>query len=541
MANHPNRARKTVATASIAVDHDVAYAGFLAALHATFNRVGNRPLFETSVDLNPLYLRALPRSERAVHDCHACRHFLQRFGGLVTISEDGHATSALWDPDAVPATYHKAVAAMALAVEGSAITGPFLSSDPIWGTPKTGQWTHLSVRPHNTYREVALTPGQAMAAKREDFKTVSRALSEFTPAVIDEAIRLLEAGHLARSEKFVTPLQWLAGLHVSRAKGRRKAQRDNMLWLAVATAPDGFCHPRAAVTGTLLDDLAAGMAFDDVQKRFNAKVGGLVYQRPQAAPAAGNIAAAEKLFENLDLKRSLERRFARLDETQVAWAPFVSRVRPAPHGGIFSHLAPKHDATRPVRASGTPPAVLTWEKFARTVLPGAEKIEAYIHSSLRMNFIAMTTAVHEDAPPVLKWDREDARNPVAWYLYHGGSLSSQWGLLSGWALVNAIVPLPPMWGEEPQPHLGEGFVLVLDGCRDSQTMQGNALFPECLRGDLHGVRSTIEAYSRNAGLKGYAQASACGLDVRAGNKALGYRLRVTTGGLQTEYTLDRWD
>ena len=182
---------------------------------------------------------------------------------------------------------------------------------------------------------------------------------------------------------------------------------------------------------------------------------------------------------------------------------------------------------------------MTWEKFSRTVLPGAESIEAYVSGS--MNFIALTTAVHEDAHPVLKWDREDERNPVAWYVYHNGSPASQWGLATGWVNVNAIAPLPPMWGENPQPHLGNGFVLVLDGCADTQTMQGNALFPECLIADLHGVRSTIEAYSRNAGIKGRAQASACGLDVRAASKSLGYRLRVTAGGLKTDYRLDRWD
>ena len=68
---------------------------------------------------------------------------------------------------------------------------------------------------------------------------------------------------------------------------------------AVAAAPEGFCHPRSAVTASLLEDIAAGMPFDSVRDRFNVKVGPLAYQRPQAPPSEGNIKAAEALVEKI--------------------------------------------------------------------------------------------------------------------------------------------------------------------------------------------------------------------------------------------------
>lgn len=154
------------------------------------------------------------------------------------------------------------------------------------------------------------TAGQAMAAKREDFGTVARALADFSPAVIAEALRVLEGGHLNSSEKFIAPLHWLADLQVKRDSAKDARVKANLLWRAIATAPDGYCHPRAAVTGTLLEDIAAGMAFHDVKARFNAKVHPLQYQRPQAAPSEGNLASAEKIVEKLGIARSLERRFA---------------------------------------------------------------------------------------------------------------------------------------------------------------------------------------------------------------------------------------
>lgn len=486
------------------------------------------PLFVTDANLIDTYLECV-HGENQIHDCYACKRFLTAFGGLAVITEDGYVASAVWAPFDAPAFYRDAAEAMAEKVAKARVVGPFLSAEPVWGTPKTGDWTHFACKSPAVYTGRVLTAGQAMAAKREDYATVIRALQDFTPPMIAEGIRLLETGHFPQAEKFIGPLHWLADLHAKRAANKGKV-RDNLTWLAIATAPDGFCHPRAGVTGSLLEDIAAGMAFEDVKARFSAKVHPLQYQRPQAAPTAQNLEAAEKVVEKLGIAKALERRFARLDEIEMVWTPIAPRLEPK-GGGVFGHLKPKGAEAVGVDA---PAATMTWAKFQKTVLPGAEAIEVYVpaHGS----FIALTGPVHDDAPVILKWG-----NPFAWYVYHNGTPASQWGLAPGWAKVNALVALPPMWGDNPKPNLGEGFVLVIDGCVDSRTGQGNALFPECLLQDLHGVRASIEAYSRHAQMQGREEGSACGLDVRAGMKAIGYRLRVTTAGLKTDYQIDRWD
>lgn len=535
MINHPHRSRRVTAASSVPVhDHESDYASLLHLTRSAFSFACDHPLFATDANLYELYLSHLP-AERQVHTCSTCRKFIEDFGGLAIIDESGRATSAFWEADGVPDFYRDSVAAMQKAVGRARVTGPFLSSLPEWGVVRTGEWTHFAVKSPSVFRHSLLTAGQAMAAKREDFVTVARALADFDPKVIAEAIRLLETGHLRGSEKFIAPLTWLADLHAAR-NGKRGLVRDNILWRAIATAPDGFCHPRAAVTGTLLEDIASGMAFADVKARFDAKMHPLQYQRPQAAPTVGNIAEAEKIVEKMGIARSLQRRFARLDEVENIWIPDAPQS--APSGpGVFSHIAPKGAAPAP--QTRAPAVVMTWDKFQRTVLPRAAAIEAYV--SGYMNFIALTTAEHADAPPILKWDRADFRNPVAWYVYNGGSAPSRWGLSDGWAKVNAVVTLPPLVSNPPMPHLGEGVVLVLDGCADKGTGQGNALFPECLIGELHAIRASIEAYSKHAEMLGYGEASACGLDVRKGGKAIGYRLRVTTDGMATDYQIDRWD
>jgi hypothetical protein len=539
MINHPNRSRaKRTATASASAeahDHEHDYSALLSSVRASFDAVagGAVALFATDVDgLNGLYLDSLP-SERQVHNCSTCRRFIETYGGLVSITEGGEIVPAMWSPEGVPEFYHAAFAAMHARVKRARVTSVFLTKQPVWGTPVTGVWSHIAVAPPQTfiYRESVLTAGQAMAAAKENFRTVATALSEFTAPMLDQALRLLEADALARAEKFIGPVKWLRALH-DRPKGRLG---ENVMWMAIAMAPEGYCHPRASVIGPLLEDIAAGLPFADIKSRFDAKIHPLLYQRPQAAPSAGNIKAAEAIVAKMGIAPALERRFARLDELQTVWTPRQRAAPEPPAGGVFGHLTPKNAETAP--AVDIPAATMTWDKFARTALPSAERLEIRIPAVGR--FIALTTAVHADAPPILKWDREDQRNPVAWYVYPNGSSANQWGLNAGaWADVNAIAPFPNLWGDKPMAFLSDGVVLVIDGAVDTRE-SGNALFPECLREQLHAVRSTIEAYSGSAELVGREEASACGYDIR--KNAADCSLRIFVNGAWSGYNIDRWD
>lgn len=509
------------------------YSVLLESIHASFAAVtaAHTHLFATdAAGLNELYLDSLP-ADRQGHNCAACRQFISRYGGLVGITKSGDTVPAMWDPQAVPDFYRPAVSRLHDAVKKARVTSLLVSGQPVWGRPVTGTWRHLAVEPPAAmiHRERAVTAAQFAAAKRDNLKTVSAALREWTVPMLDQALRILEAGAVDRAEKFVAPVRWLRDLH-GRPKGRRG---DNVLWRAIAAAPEGYCHPKASVIGPLLADIAAGLPFATIKARFDAKVGPLIYQRPQAAPTAGNIKAAEALVDRLGLAPALERRFARLDDVQTIWRP---RSEPQPAGGgVFGHLLPKQAAQ--VRPVDLPEVTITWEKFARTVLPAAERLEINVPS--HGHFIALTTAAHADPPPILKWDREAERNPVSWYVYPNGSPAQQWGLTGGnWAKVTAIVPLPTLWGTRPMPFLGEGVAAVIEGAVDGAN-RDSALFPENLKNDLHAVRATIEAYSRSAALSGRETASACGYDIRSSSADC--VLRSLNGGSWTTYRVDRWD
>jgi len=503
-------------------------------------------MFETSVeDLFLIYLNAIPEDYRQYHNCHCCRRFINKFGGLVTIDETGETRSAFWSADDAPDELENAIAAVIKAVERSRVTSVFICSEEIYGTPVTEKWHHLSLSAPKSivFKNAIQSAFQASAEKSEDFKNVSSALADFPQAAIEQAVKLLKTEALYRSEKILGQAEWLLNLKIT-TENLKGQQKQNIVWRAISTAPAGFCHPRSSVIGSLLFDIASGVAaeygFDEVARRFAAKMHPLQYQRPTAAPKEGTIAEAEKIMAKLKAEGSLQRRFCRLDEVKSLWRPSEPRVEKEASGGVFGHLKSKQSGSD-VADIQTPASKMTWQKFRSTVLSNCQQIELYIPSS-RGNYGCLVTAVNPDSPPILQWDTPDDRNPVSWYLWGGGSSPSQFGLnIGGFHKVSAICLGPSQWRDESDcQHQGERLLLLLDGAKESRNA-GIALFPEILRTEFHGIRAVIEAHSKTAKIEGMEDPHACGLILAKGDQEWSARIRATTNGLKSEYCLDRWD
>ena len=155
-------------------------------------------------------------------------------------------------------------------------------------------------------------------------------------------------------------------------------------------------------------------------------------------------------------------------------------------------------------------------------------------------FTSLLTAVHADAPPILQWDLPEARNPVSWYFYNGGSSALSYSLHAGsQANVRAIALKPSAW-QLGFSHFGSGVMFVLEGARDTRR-PSLCLFPEILKSEFHGIRSVIEAYSLGASIEGLHEPHAAGVMLTKGDKAWQATVRVWSGGKSLDYCLDRWD
>lgn len=521
---------------------NMAYERWLESIQQQFKkRVGDQPVFQTSVTgLWDTYLDALDQKYRQFHNCNTCRHFFERYAGLVTIDpETGGQKSAFWSAEDAPVEYKLAVERIISRVMTAKVSGVFVSREPQLGQHHSAEsdWTHIYLdTPLHLRKFVAPTPHQYMASKREDHKNIKVALAEFSIELLGQAVSLLQSDALFRSEKVQGPAAWLHRLAVKRSENRRSF--DNVLWSAIATAPAGFCHPRSGVLSTLLEDLENDLPIEEVQRRFKKNLDPMIYQRPQKEASEGNIQQAEKLVAERGLAPSMQRRFAYFDEVPKLWEPSQEEEAVKAAGGVFGSLRAK-------RAAGTRDVVvaqhatqITFAKFQRDVLDAgkARGIEVYVGGS--HNFVAITGPVHLDAPPIFQWDHEEQRNPYAWYLYNGGSHYSKWGLERGWNTVTGVCLKPSFWYETP-PNDAPAAIFLIEGAADhaNDTL---GLFPETLRSDLHVIRRTIAEYSESAKLENVDEASACGLQISG--KSASIRVRVDFGNkVFVEYEIDRFD
>ena len=537
MATKRKTAINTTASSALMVGNigDDSYRSILNGFRShALARIAAGPVFTTDAsDLFDAYLGAFSARERQHHTCSACRRFIENYGGLVTIAVDGSVEPVFW-PSAADwiGDYAAPVAALRERVKKAKVDGVFLSKDTAWGQAVTGTWCHFAVTLPTPLarRSRALTPGQEMAERREDYATVSRALSEWSMEVLNAGVRLLDSDALYRSEKLFGAATWLRDLAVARKADKRNASA--MLWRAIGTAPAGFCHPRSGMLGTLLDDLASGSDFAGVSRRFSEKMHPLRYQRPTAAPSAGTISQAEKLVESLGLARSFERRFARPDDvTEWIWLPRAEVAKPS--GGMFAHLKAKGE--QPISVS-VPETSMSWAVFSRDVLPRVSTLHAYVPS--QAGFVTLVTAEHVDAPPIFQWDRDEARNPMSWYVWHGGSPASQYGLAGGsYVPVVGLCPSPHQWHGAKSDHFPNGVLVLLEGARETRNLNA-ALFPETLKSDLHGVRSVVEAHSRSQKIVDRGDhGGGTGLLISA--KGDGVKLRVSLDGVTSTYKIDR--
>lgn len=499
----------------------------------------NGPAFTTDAtpeELWDAYLSGIPADRRQHYTCHSCRRFIQTYGGLKLIDKDGTATPAIWKMDA-PEFFAESVGNLNRLLIRSKVNGVFLSSSAMWGTPEVGGWSHLAGRPSvRPYSGKTKSASETIAEKKEDYGILSRSLSEYSDQAIAQALRVLRADTLDRSEKTLGVAEWFAKLQSSIAAnpGRKSA----LIWLAVATAPTGFCHIRSTMISTLLDDIVAGLEYDEIARRWSSKMHPLRYQRPTAAPAAGTIEQAEKLVEKLGVARSLNRRFATLaDVLSKIWTPPVLMDKPEKSGGVFDHL---RKDKKTVDAVDLPTVPMTWEKFHRTILPAAMSME--IHVPSHGGFYGLVTAVDPDAPAIIQWDGLEGhpRNPVSWYFYNGGSAASRWNLSAGWSKVTSAFYGPYRWQEPTKfTHQGHHVFFSIDGCWDTQDdNRGLALFPEILKSEFHGIRSVIEAHSKSGGIEQAEGGNANGLSFGKGSPVT---IRVKAPEGSAVYTIDRLD
>ena len=231
----------------------------------------------------------VPGRERQYHTCHCCRHFVERFGGPVTIPRTAERPAIL-----TPTTRRPSIAPQSRPCkDGAPREGnrrvPQQRADG--ASPEHGEGrrlTHLHIKPPKEilFRSAVPDAGQSgWRSARRSSASLSRApRGVYAPDgepghVVACTDSSTEARRCSARRVGSRPSTSLVTLPTARQRPRCRLARDRDGAVRVLSpAPDD----RNAT-----EDIASGMDFDAASKRFAAKMHPLQYQRPQAAPTAG--------------------------------------------------------------------------------------------------------------------------------------------------------------------------------------------------------------------------------------------------------------
>lgn len=506
-------------------DHEEqCYSALLLNVSNSIRAHGHSGAYKTDAKgLYGLFLSKLPEDRRQVYQCSTCRRFVEEYGGLVSIDEQGKTTAIAWQAPA-PDFFEEAVLAVRKKVQGANVTGVFRTSKPELGTPVTGPWRHLSSPSYDLQGYKAV---EYMRRVNEGYGVLRRAVSKYSIEAVKKAIAAMEGGHLGQEAKqFAANARLLyKGLLVPMSEVNGTKFKQNLIMRFAASAPNELLHINSTVLGTILEQFEAGQPLTKIRLSIGAITEPTVYQRPQAPPSEGNIDVAEKLIASMGLESALKRRFARVDEVRAIWRP--EQKKETQDEGVFGSLrGAKNTEPKPTM----PDKRIQFADFIRNVLPEAKRMRVLVpHTG---PFAALTTAVDHDAKPIFWWDKSEDRYPVAYYTYAQHTPAEQWKLKPlSLVEVTAVVPAP----NEKQDEFKSSFFFLLDGAVDTRK-GGLALFPSFLIDELRPVRATIEAFSNKGELEGAETASACGLGLNNASQ-LGLRVFVETEFGVQPYTL----
>lgn len=442
-----------------------------------------------------VYLNSFHDPERRqYHNCSACKSFLNHYGGLMVIKDGQHRSALFGFLNDVPDEFKAAARNLQKVVELRGPYSAFYASEAVLGTPDAGGWTHFWFKNPKPYTARLLSPGQAMAKSREDAIVLVKALLDFDQKTFARVAFLADTNALPRAELFRDKTKAYAALCAGKP--------DFSLVLAALTNTPSLTGLKSSALGQLYADLDGGMPEKDALNRFKATVDPQVYQQPTAAPKAGQIEQAEKIFERLSLEPALHRRVLTHSDIahRVVWraGQYGHQQAKAP-SGVFAGLK----GSTPFTPGTTVQSSL--KNFCVNLAQQLSSLQLIeLHRPHSLGFLTGPTIT--GAPPLYRWGQE------AWLRMYDAKAHT-FGLSEQGAEVVSFLDLPSTWDGNSDL---QGMLFTLRDARpDDATLQlvGAGITAEGLRSELHGVRHVVVAHSAKQSLD-ISPGAAAGLIIR---------------------------
>ncbi|KAG2003584.1 hypothetical protein CC2G_004176 [Coprinopsis cinerea AmutBmut pab1-1] len=527
---------------AVAPREDKAFDDLLAAMQRTArNSALERPIFharlvesEANTSLFQIFLDNLPEAELRPHNCRACRRFIDKYGDLCVVNDDGSLTSLLWPEDVteIPQIYQNAVGAISSLFKGKVVYSNYVirvDKHKQLGTLKAEDVERWHF--HVVLEDAPIRDDSGALPFDTAYEMLSRVLADNSLENINKAHSLIQ-NKLPYSTSHKPAISWLQKvaikLHCLGVLGDRDSlSRRNILHFHAREAWTGCLSSlRGGVIGELLGWVSDGLEYEMIERKWSALANPLNYLRPTATPSLRNIEAAEKALQQLGMTREDLRRYllatdelpdkAILWKSESLWSAASQSNSAETTDEIFGSLKAQvqrksaETTSAPGVDDNAPPTSISFRQFVRRVLPTISSLE--LHLGMYESATFFTRGSPGSKSPFV-FDSMNRENTMSWYYWRSSKHVESANLKAGWNQVSAIATFPHVWDYlSPQEALEwdkstepEGrewihsrhdvrYLFCLNGAMESDTM-GLCLFPTTLKNEFHGIRKTIEAFS----------------------------------------------
>lgn len=364
-----------------------------------------------------IYLKSFPEGtdtlyrENTSHNCHCCRHFVNRVGGLVAIVNNKLVT--LWDFTTDDETYQPVIDAMAAYVRTKTIDNIFITKESKIGTECTHEqkattlpittWHHMSlVVPtnmiDNSFESIESKLGDARAT-HDVFK---RSLEELSMDAVDTVLELIAQNSLYKGEEWKVVLKKFRK-YKAEYESLKTEDKANYVWAKSVVVGDAVARIRNHSIGVLLTDITKDEDLDVAVKRYESVVAPENYKRPKAIFTKKMLEDAKVTVTELGYSDSLVRRFATLDDITINNILFSNKdaAKRIKGADVFEEMS-NSLAINPRKFNKV--EEISIEDFITNVLPTAKNLEVLFENKHKANLVSLVAPQIKGSKSMFKWD-----------------------------------------------------------------------------------------------------------------------------------------
>lgn len=440
---------------------------FSKMINDHFNKMcaGTDMLYVVDIDKDVMwnhYLDSFPDGtnevyrKRREHDCSCCKHFIRAFGNVVVIKNQ--VVHTIWEITGAPYPYQDVANAMDAMVRSANVAGVFTTHEHVIGTQRSyetrddGSVTcldHFYVSIPNKFvqpRRVSLGEMNGQyAASKQVFK---RSLDEISVDAVDTVLELISQKSLYKGEEWGKVLRNFR-MYQNEYMGIPDDKKDLYAWEKFDAAGVVIARIRNHSIGVLLVDISNGVELDEAVRRYEAIVAPTNYKRPKAIFTKRMLEDARRTVEEMGYTKSLDRRFATLDDITINNILFCNRDAAGriAGGDAFDDMMADLPVS-PKKFSRVDE--ISIEDFVSHVLPTAQEVDVLVENRHSGNMVSLIAPKNPDSKSMFKWG-----NAFGWSYVGNITDSIKEHVKAAGGRVDGVLRFSIQWNDDTGENLSD--------------------------------------------------------------------------------------